>query len=129
MTGFVTKAKTAIGTTKKVTGKMEVLKKERGELPSFKRLPEDLKGKILVCPGEISKSVLEKARALGVSGIVCFGLAEEQLSRLKKELEGSWSPALFALLILAEEKDKILDKIEGKKGTIEVKRKRLVVEG
>jgi len=122
------KAKTAIGTTKKVSGEIEVLRGKGDEPPSFRNLQKNLKGKILVCSGEISKSVLEKAKALGVLGVVGSKIADEQLSCLKSELKTSWSPSLFALLIVEEGIEKVLDKIEGKMGTIEVEKKRLVIE-
>lgn len=125
MMGYEIKGKTAIGTEKKVTGKVEILKEAE---PSFKSLSGNLRGKILVCPGEISKGVLEKARALGVLGIVGRKITEEHLFSLKKELRSSWSSASFALLIVEEETEKILPKIEGKIATIEVEKKRLVIE-
>lgn len=128
MMGYEIKAKTAIGTTKKVSGEIEVLRGKGGEPPSFRNLQRSLKGKILVCPGEVSKSVLEKAKALGVLGVVGGKIADEQLSCLKSELKTSWSPSLFALLIVEEEIEKVLDKIEGKMGTIEIEKKRLVIE-
>lgn len=126
--GYEIKAKTAVGTTKKVAGKIEVLKAKRGESFSFKNLQGSLKGKILVCQGKVSKGVLEKARALGVLGIVCKDLDDEQLSQLKRELRSSWSPSLFALLITQQKIEDISEKIEGKMGAIEVEKKRLVIE-
>lgn len=119
------KAKTAIGTEKEVSGEIEILKEEE---PSFRSLRSNLRGKILVCPGEVSKSVLEKARALGVFGIVARKITEEELASLKKELKSSWSPASFALLIVEEEIEEILPKSKGKMATIEVEKKRLIIE-
>lgn len=123
MKDYEIKAKIVIGTTKKVFGELKVL---RGEPASFRDLEGSLKGKILVCPGEASKSVLEKARALGVSGIVCQRIDGEQIVRLSAELKTSWKPASFCLLVVEEEID--WDKLEGKTGTIEVEKKRLTVE-
>lgn len=125
MRGYEIKGKTAIGREKKVTGKIEILKEAE---PSFKSLSGSLRGKILVCSGEVSKTVLEKARALGVLGLVCPKVREEELASLEREMKISWSPSLFALLIVGEEIEKFLPEIEGKKGTIEIKKKRLVVE-
>ena len=129
MKGYTLKAKTALGTAKKVSGKIEVLKGENEELLSFRNLQGSLKGKILIIPAEIPKSILEKARALGVSGIVGKKIADEYLTQLENELKTSWLPASFALLIIEEGMEEILDKIEGKTGTIEVKEKRLIING
>ena len=116
------KAKTVLATTKKVSGRIEGLRAPF----SFRGLKRSLKGKILVCSGEASKDVLEKARALGVFGIVCQSIDEGEIERIKKELKTSWSPSLFALLVADEEIE--LDKIEGKMATIEVEKKRLTIE-
>lgn len=120
------KAKTALGKGKKISGQIEVLKCQGEESLSFRNLPRNLKGKILVCPGEILKSLLEKAMALGIYGLVGKMIDDEQLLRLEKELKTSWSPVTFALLIVGEKID--WDKLDGKIGTIEVENKRLVVE-
>ena len=120
------KAKIALGKGKKISGQIEVLKCQGEKPPSFRNLPKNLKGKILVCPGEVFKSLLEKSMALGVYGVVADKIADESLLRLEKELKTSWSPATFALLIVEEEID--WNKFEGKLGTIEVKEKRLVIE-
>ena len=127
MKGYTLKAKTALGTAKKVSGKIEVLKGENEELLSFRNLQGSLKGKILIIPAEIPKSILEKARALGVSGIVGKKIADEYLTQLKNELKTSWLSFSFALLIIEKGMEEILDKVEGKMGTIEVKEKKLVI--
>ena len=127
MKGYTLKAKTALGTAKKVSGKIEVLKGENEELLSFRNLQGSLKGKILIIPAEIPKSILEKARALGVSGIVGKKIADEYLTQLKNALKTSWLSFSFALLIIEKGMEEILDKVEGKMGTIEVKEKKLVI--
>jgi len=127
MKGYTLKAKTALGTAKKVSGKIEVLKGENEELLSFRNLQGSLKGTILIIPAEIPKSILEKARALGVSGIVGKKIADEYLTQLKNELKTSWLSFSFALLIIEKGMEEILDKVEGKMGTIEVKEKKLVI--
>lgn len=127
MKGYTLKAKTALGTAKKVSGKIEVLKGENEELLSFRNLQGSLKGTILIIPAEIPKSILEKARALGVSGIVGKKIADEYLTQLENELKTSWLSFSFALLIIEKGMEEILDKVEGKMGTIEVKEKKLVI--
>ncbi|MBL7150615.1 hypothetical protein ISS86_01650 [Candidatus Microgenomates bacterium] len=127
MKGYTLKAKTALGTAKKVSGKIEILKGKNEELLSFRNLQGSLKGKILIIPAEIPKSILEKARALGVSGIVGKKIADEYLTQLENELKTSWLSFSFALLIIEEGLEEILDKVEGKTGTIEVKEKRLII--
>lgn len=127
MKGYTLKAKTALGTAKKVSGKIEILKGKNEELLSFRNLQGSLKGKILIIPAEIPKSILEKARALGVSGIVGKKIADEYLTQLENELKTSWLSFSFALLIIEEGMEEILDKVEGKTGTIEVKEKRLII--
>ncbi len=129
MTAFEIKAKTAIGTAKRVSGKIELLKDKGDEPLSFRDLPRDLKGKILVCPGEVSKSILEKARALGVVGLICQKINDGLLSSLKGELKIGWlSSSSFVLLVVEEEIKKLLAKIEGRLGIIDREKKRLVVE-
>jgi hypothetical protein len=125
MNDYSIKAKTVIGRGKKTSGKIEVLKIEGDEPCSFRNLKTDLKGKILICPAKISKSILEKSRALGVAGMVCRQASEDLLSYLKEDLKVKWLSSLFILLIIDEEVD--WDKIEGKIGMIEKNKKRLVV--
>ena len=120
------KAETALGTKKKVIGEIEALRTSDELLPSFRILKKSLKGKILVCLGKVSKGIIEKARALDVVGIVCQEVEEEELIRIKKELKSSFSPTLFAFLVVNEKIE--LDKIEGKMATIDVEKKRLIVE-
>ena len=119
---FEIKGKTVLATSKKVSGKIEGLRAPF----SFRGLKRSLKGKILVCPGNVSKDVLEKARALDVFGIVCQSIDEREIERIKKELKTSWSPSLFALLVVDENIE--LDKIEGKMATIEVEKKKLIID-
>lgn len=117
------KAKVALGTGKKVTGRIQGLTSPC----SFKNLKENLGGKILVCLGKLSKDVLEKARALGVLGIVCQEIDEAELERLKKELSSSWSPALFGFLVIDGALESWLNKIEGKEATISIEKRKLTI--
>jgi len=113
----------AIGNQEKVSGKLVVLLKEPF---SFKDLIPDLKGKLLVCPGDLCKPVLEKARTLEVVGLISKSVNEEEVKRLEIELKTSWSAAPFALLTIKEKID--WQKFQGKMGAIEVKEKRLIIK-
>lgn len=125
---LVIKGQQSLGAGLKVSGTIEIFREDQKEPSAVTNLKGSLKGKILVCPGVISKSVLEKARALDVAGIVCQKIASEEFERLARELKTSWSPESFAFLTTSQPLKKILAEIEGKSGTLEISQGRMVVE-
>ncbi len=120
MSSVQVKAKAVIGTKDKVTAELMIL----ASGACFRDLALDAKGKILVCTGKLDKAVLEKALALGVSGIIASEVDEEEMTKLQRDLKSNWSPAVFALLLTGE---RIKASLAGKTATIDVKNKMLVV--
>lgn len=120
MSSVQIKAKIALGVKDKITGEIRFLQPEA----CFRDLTESLKGKILVCAEKMDKAILEKALALGAVGVVAKEADETDLAGLASDLQSSWSPDNFALLLTGS---KLEASLAGKTGTIDVKNKRLVV--
>ena len=116
-------AKTALGSQKKIVGEIKSLKPPF----RFQDLKSSLKGKILICPGKISREILEKAKALEVSGIVCESIDESEKERIKKEMKSPWSPVIFGLMVIDQDLGKVITEISGKTATIDLKKKSLII--
>lgn len=120
MSSVQVKAKAALGTKDQVTAELMIL----ASGACWRDLALDAKGKILVCTGKLDKAVLEKALALGVSGIIASEVDEAEMTQLERDLQSRWSPAVFALLLTGE---RIKASLTGKTATINVKDKMLVI--
>lgn len=129
--GYQLRLKKVIAKPERVVGKIMILK----EVTSFKDLNSDLKDKILIYPGLLGENFLNKAWALGVTGLVVKEIDQDLCAKIEEELKINWfsSNKLSCCLGLLAEEESMVEMIgeagelTGCLGIMEKEKRRLLI--